>query len=189
MRFRERLSDALERASLPGLSDDRIREMLTLVVIGAGPTGVELCGELRDFVEQDVKRLYRRLLPHVRIVLLEASDKVRHTPYTHVRLFFFTELCGELRDFVEQDVKRLYRRLLPHVRIVLLEASDKVRFTPLHSFSLYESVWRDFVEQDVKRLYRRLLPHVWIVLLEASDKVRHTPYTHVFSPSRNSEGS
>jgi NADH:ubiquinone reductase (non-electrogenic) len=76
MRFRERLSDALERASLPGLSDGRIREMLTFVVIGAGPTGVELCGELRDYVAQDVARLYPRLLPHVRIVLLEASDKV-----------------------------------------------------------------------------------------------------------------
>eukprot|EP00962_Isochrysis_galbana_P044964 scaffold17567_cov112-Isochrysis_galbana.AAC.1 len=76
MRFRERLSDALERASLPGLSDARLREMLTFVVIGAGPTGVELCGELRDYVAQDVARLYGRLLPHVRIVLLEASDKV-----------------------------------------------------------------------------------------------------------------
>ena len=76
MRFREKLSAAFERASLPGLSETRLAELLTFVVIGAGPTGVELCGELRDYVEQDVPRLYRRLLPHVRIVLLEASDKV-----------------------------------------------------------------------------------------------------------------
>lgn len=76
MRFREQLGNAFERASLPGLSDAELRALLTFVVIGAGPTGVELCGELSDFVAQDVPRLYGALLPYVRIVLLEASDKV-----------------------------------------------------------------------------------------------------------------
>ena len=54
IRFREQLGYAFERASLPGLSDEERTRLLTFVVIGAGPTGVELCGELRDFVAQDV---------------------------------------------------------------------------------------------------------------------------------------
>jgi NADH dehydrogenase FAD-containing subunit len=64
------------QASLPGLSDAQRIEQLTFVVIGAGPTGVECCGELRDFVAQDVPRLYPDLVPFVRIVLLSSSNKV-----------------------------------------------------------------------------------------------------------------
>lgn len=56
MRFREQLGNAFERTSLPGMSDAERVEALTFVVIGAGPTGVELCGEMRDFVAQDVPR-------------------------------------------------------------------------------------------------------------------------------------
>ena len=76
VRFREQLGYAFEQASLPGLSDEERAERLTFVIIGAGPTGVELCGELRDFVAQDVPRLYSDLVGFVRVVLLEASDKV-----------------------------------------------------------------------------------------------------------------
>ena len=76
IRFREQLGYAFEQASLPGLMDEQRTKLLTFVVIGAGPTGVELCGELRDFVAQDVPRLYGGLKRFVRIILLEASDKV-----------------------------------------------------------------------------------------------------------------
>ena len=76
VRFREQLGYAFEQASLPGLTEQERTERLTFVIIGAGPTGVELCGELRDFVAQDVPRLYSDLVGFVRVVLLEASDKV-----------------------------------------------------------------------------------------------------------------
>lgn len=76
IKFREQLGYAFEQASLPGLTEEERIAQLTFVVIGAGPTGVELCGELRDFVAQDVPRLYKDLQKYVRVVLLEASDKV-----------------------------------------------------------------------------------------------------------------
>jgi len=76
IKFREQLGYAFEQASLPGLTDEERIKQLTFVVIGAGPTGVELCGELRDFVAQDVPRLYASLQRYVRVILLEASDKV-----------------------------------------------------------------------------------------------------------------
>ena len=76
IKFREQLSYAFEQACLPGLTDEQRMAQLTFVVIGSGPTGVELCGELRDFVAQDVPRLYRELVGLVRIVLLSSSNKV-----------------------------------------------------------------------------------------------------------------
>lgn len=40
-----------------------VREQaLTFVIVGAGPTGVELCAELRDFITEDVPKYYPHLL-------------------------------------------------------------------------------------------------------------------------------
>ena len=50
--------------------------LLSWVVIGGGPTGVELAAELSDFVRQDVARYFPALAPRVRITLLEAADRV-----------------------------------------------------------------------------------------------------------------
>ena len=41
-----------EAASLPGMSEERVRKLLTFVVIGGGPSGVEMSGELADFIQQ-----------------------------------------------------------------------------------------------------------------------------------------
>lgn len=40
----------LEKASQPGLTDQERKKLLTFVVVGGGPTGVEYCGELTDFL-------------------------------------------------------------------------------------------------------------------------------------------
>jgi NADH dehydrogenase FAD-containing subunit len=50
-KLKRRVIDLLEQASQPGLSDEKRRKILTFVVVGAGPTGVEYVGELCDFLE------------------------------------------------------------------------------------------------------------------------------------------
>jgi len=47
-KFRQEVNERFERATLPGIPRERVRELLTFVVIGAGPTGVELAAELYD---------------------------------------------------------------------------------------------------------------------------------------------
>ena len=77
VRFRREASERFERASLPGISAERARELLTFVFVGAGPTGVELAAELHDMVKQDVARLYpASLLEHVRIEIVDLQDFV-----------------------------------------------------------------------------------------------------------------
>ena len=36
---------------------------MTFVVAGGGPTGCEFCGELSDFVKNDLRRFYPKLAP------------------------------------------------------------------------------------------------------------------------------
>lgn len=58
------------------MSEEERFRTLSFVVVGAGPTGIEFTGELRDFIERDVARFYPRLLPYISILIVEASDKV-----------------------------------------------------------------------------------------------------------------
>jgi len=75
-RLRRAVGSLLERASQPGLTEERRRELLTLIVVGGGPTGVEYCGELSDFLLDAAARLYPKLLPLAQVVLLHGGKDV-----------------------------------------------------------------------------------------------------------------
>ena len=47
-----------------------------ILIIGAGPTGIEFAAELRDFVEQDGPKYFPELLKFVRIKVIEASSTI-----------------------------------------------------------------------------------------------------------------
>ncbi len=55
----------------------RKRDLLTLIVVGGGYTGVELVAELRDLVYRHIVPRYRGIKPSdARLVLLEAADNI-----------------------------------------------------------------------------------------------------------------
>ncbi len=65
--------EAAEREEDP----DRRRSLLTAVVIGAGPTGVELAGAMAEMARRSFIRDFRRIDPSTsRVLLLEGSDRV-----------------------------------------------------------------------------------------------------------------
>jgi NADH dehydrogenase len=74
--LRGRLYSALERAER--CEDLRERqELLTFVVIGAGPTGVEVAGEIAIVCKDTLSRQYTRIGPgDVRVILLDAGERV-----------------------------------------------------------------------------------------------------------------
>lgn len=74
--IRKKIINLFEQANLPGTPADQIEKLLTFAIIGAGPTGVEFAGELRDFVEEEGPRYYPQLLKYVRIKLIEATPVV-----------------------------------------------------------------------------------------------------------------
>jgi NADH:ubiquinone reductase (non-electrogenic) len=74
--IRRRVLDGLEMASAPGLSAEERARLLTFVVVGGGPTGVEFAAELHDFLMSDLMEAYPAEVPHARIILLEALPKL-----------------------------------------------------------------------------------------------------------------
>ncbi|GKY96414.1 hypothetical protein MPSEU_000600900 [Mayamaea pseudoterrestris] len=71
--IRTNIIDSFEKASLPNVSVDEKKRLLSFLVVGGGPTSCEFTAELHDFVRYDVKRLYKDLLPYVKITIVEAG--------------------------------------------------------------------------------------------------------------------
>src|SRR5437867_6026112 len=81
LRIRSRVLLAFEKAENTGDVAEHER-LMTLVIIGGGPTGVELAGAFAELARTVLKRDFRRIDPtHARIILIEASPVVlSHLP-------------------------------------------------------------------------------------------------------------
>lgn len=79
-RFRKEVNERFECASLPGMPKEKARELLSFVVIGAGPTGTELAAELYDMVYEDVAKMFpRKLLEDVSIKIIDLQERILST--------------------------------------------------------------------------------------------------------------
>lgn len=74
--IRRRVTECFERADLPTTTEEEQRRLLTFAVVGGGPTGCEFCGELSDFVRNDLRKFYPKLAKLVHILLLHRGKVV-----------------------------------------------------------------------------------------------------------------
>lgn len=73
---RAKLLRAFERAEIE-VDPDRRRQLMTCVIVGGGPTGVELAGAVAELTRWTLKNDFRRIDPRAtRILLIEAGPRV-----------------------------------------------------------------------------------------------------------------
>ncbi len=76
LELRGRIFGAFELAELAE-TDEEIERFLTFVVIGAGPTGVEMAGQIAELAHRTLRRDFRRINTRdARIILLDAAPQV-----------------------------------------------------------------------------------------------------------------
>lgn len=63
----------MELASLPGISEAEQRSLLHIVVVGGGPTGVEISAELSDLFNDDFAKLYPHLAGKMKMSIHDAA--------------------------------------------------------------------------------------------------------------------
>ncbi len=74
--IRRRILIAFEAAEREA-DEERRREWMTFVIVGGGPTGVELTGAICEISRDTLKRDFRAIVPSdARIILVEAMDRV-----------------------------------------------------------------------------------------------------------------
>jgi NADH dehydrogenase len=76
LELRGRIFGAFEMAEVE-TDPERIAEWLTFVVVGAGPTGVEMAGQIAELAHRALANDFRAIDPHdARVVLMDAAPQV-----------------------------------------------------------------------------------------------------------------
>jgi NADH dehydrogenase len=109
-RIRHKILYAFEAAERE--SDPEIRRCwLTFVIVGAGPTGVELAGALAEIANDTLRNDFRSIHPEdSRILLLDAGPRV------------LTVYSEKLSAAAERQLIRLGVRVIPHVKVTAIDA-------------------------------------------------------------------
>lgn len=77
LELRGRIFGAFEMAELGAKRGDNVDHLLTFVVVGAGPTGVEMAGQIAELAHRTLKRDFRAINTRTaRVVLLDAAPQV-----------------------------------------------------------------------------------------------------------------
>ena len=125
LEIRRRVLLAYERAERETDEAAR-RQWLTFVVIGAGPTGVEMAGALAEIARLTLRKDFRRIDPaSARVVLVEAADRVlppyppdlsakaqRQLERLGVEVRLGAAVTGVLRDAVHLGALRIDARTI-----------------------------------------------------------------------------
>lgn len=74
--IRKRIMDCVETAQFKDQSEEERKRLLSMVVVGGGPTGVEFAGELQDFFQDDLKKWIPDVAKDFHVTLVEALPNV-----------------------------------------------------------------------------------------------------------------
>lgn len=112
--IRSRLLSAFERAEK---SDDRAEQarLMTTVVIGGGPTGVEMAGAIAELGRWTLHGEFRNIDPQTaRVILVEGGDRL------------LPQFPQELADYARRELEKLGVELMINRRVTQIDAEGVV---------------------------------------------------------------
>ncbi|KAF8988101.1 hypothetical protein BGZ52_000827 [Haplosporangium bisporale] len=78
--IRRKVMENFEKASLPTTTDEERRQLLSFVICGGGPTGVEFAAELYDFLKEDLIGYFPAIPPEeVQVTIIQSADHILNT--------------------------------------------------------------------------------------------------------------
>lgn len=108
-KIRERVLGALERAASPAETEETRQQLLTFVIVGGGPTGVETAAELQDFLAAEGSRVYPHLKKYFSVVLVESGDCLLRTYLPKIQ-------DGARRVFRQNNIKMVFNTRVVEVQ-------------------------------------------------------------------------
>src|SRR5688572_1000832 len=77
LELRGRIFGAFELAEIGAARGENVDHLLTFVVVGAGPTGVEMAGQIAELAHRTLTRDFRAISSHhARVILVDAAPQV-----------------------------------------------------------------------------------------------------------------
>lgn len=113
--LRNHVISMLEQADIEHEDLDLRKRLLTFVVVGGGFSGVEIVGELNDFILDSIKYFYHNLQKsYVRIILVNSGGRI------------LPEVTEDLADFALQKIRRNGVEVILNTRVTEI-TSDNVK--------------------------------------------------------------
>ena len=119
--LRNAVLDAFETAAICQDETERKR-ILTFVIIGGGPTGVEYAAELTDFLNDDLGNAYKEVAHLASVTLIQSADAI---------LNMFDRA---IQDYAEENFKRIDINVLKNTKVLsvgpkslMIEGLDKIQ--------------------------------------------------------------
>jgi NADH:ubiquinone reductase (non-electrogenic) len=145
-RFLKELADArairrsvianVEACTYPGVSDQERARLLSVVIVGGGPTGVEFAAELHDLVEGDLARQYPHAARDLSITIVEGRS-------------ILGGFDASLREYVERRFARSSIRIRTGASVVQVEP-DAVKLSDRTVLPFGLCVWNTGIAPNVK---------------------------------------
>ena len=113
--LRNHVINMLEQADIEHEDLDIRKRLLTFVVVGGGFSGVEIVGELNDFILDSIKYFYHNLQKsYVRIILVNSGGRI------------LPEVTEDLADFALHEIRKNGVEVLLNTRVIEV-TSDNVK--------------------------------------------------------------
>ncbi|KAL1302320.1 hypothetical protein AAFC00_002733 [Neodothiora populina] len=115
--IRRRIMDCCETATFKDQDPEEVKRLLSMVVVGGGPTGVEFAGELQDFFSGDLKKWMPEITKNFKVTLVEALPSV--LPMFSKQLIDYTE-----QTFKEETIDIRTKTMVKKVTDKYIEAES-----------------------------------------------------------------
>ncbi|KAI7820115.1 pyridine nucleotide-disulfide oxidoreductase-domain-containing protein [Gamsiella multidivaricata] len=113
--IRRKVMENFEKASLPTTTDEERRQLLSFVICGGGPTGVEFAAELYDFLYEDLVGYFPAIPPEeVQVSIIQSAGHILNT-YGKTFLWLIIENISEM---TEAKFKRESINVVTNARVV-----------------------------------------------------------------------
>jgi NADH dehydrogenase len=107
IKLKNHLIHMVEKSSL---DESNIEEKLTFLIIGAGPTGIELAFDMYDLFYKTFNRLYKEeLIKKIKIILIESNKNI------------LTQFNPKIQKIVENKIKKTGINLMLEKKVLKIE--------------------------------------------------------------------
>ena len=107
--------DCIETACFKDQTEEEVKRLLHMVVVGGGPTGVEFAGELQDFFNDDLRKWIPEIKDNFHVTLVEALPNV--LPMFSKQLIDYTE-----STFKEEEISIRTKTMVKQVTDKYIQA-------------------------------------------------------------------
>ncbi|KAG1141407.1 hypothetical protein G6F37_005482 [Rhizopus arrhizus] len=115
MNIKRKVTQNVEKACLPTTTPEERKELLSFVVCGGGPTGVEFAAEMSDWINEDMVKWFPELIREdVSIHIIQSRDHILNT------------FDGKISEYAEKRFERDHVNVITNARVDKIEPGKVV---------------------------------------------------------------